>query len=639
MNRRSVVLALVVLIAATSCGRSEIATIELGSGLRFVAEVVDPLNDAGRFPAVVTTSDGRPVVAYFGLAEDLPEGAIADTRPIGAPTVPGVLLATRNADGVWSRGAIALAAAIPNVDIAFAPAFDEAVGQLTPGTVSGLDLAIDGQDGLHAVWGSVDGLWYATGSSDPASTMPWSVEKVFDSPPEGLSLAVTVAGDPYISFVSGGELRSAERGSAGWRINAVAPAANCANACGTDTAVVDGDPVIAFVDPNDAISVATTGEAGWTASPVAEGKWPSISADGSSWVVAYAGNGAAGISVFAARGAGTPVEVAVLDPAAPLGTAVAVDGAGTVSVAWAHEGGSLGLAQGLLAPGGGFDPVATGTILGAAAPALVQAPEAGGLFLAWQETTNRDLLLGSLGDGEFAFALPSPTVEPKRDNGMPTTPPTDCVPAENGVAAVTAAGLAFTEGSCISVPAGEPFQILFDDRDDANALGQHNIAIFPSANDLANPLFRGELVSGPAKVTYDVEALSAGRYFFHCDVHPQMTGQVVAEEPGIGGGGGGGDGAGISTTAVVAMGLAYDTATITLPAGEAVTLTFENQDAAVPHNIAIFPSENDLATPLFRGETFSGVASRDYEIPALDPGEYYFHCDVHPTMYGVVVVA
>jgi plastocyanin len=310
-----------------------------------------------------------------------------------------------------------------------------------------------------------------------------------------------------------------------------------------------------------------------------------------------------------------------------------------VSIAWAIEGAGLALAQGDLA-GGGFEPVATGATIGAAAPDLVVAPDAGSVFLAWQETANRDLLLGSYGEGEFAFALPSPTVEPKRDTGMPTAPPTDCDAAEAGVATVVAVGLAFTDGSCISVPAGAPFQIRFDNQDDATAVGQHNIAIFPSANDLANPLFRGDLVSGPAEVTYDVDALEAGQYFFHCDVHPQMTGQVVAEGSGGGGAGGGsGGGGGATTSAVVAMGLAFDTSTITLPAGKPVTLVFDNQDAGVPHNIAIFPSSTDLANPLFRGETFNGVATKDYAIPALEPGEYYFHCDVHPTMYGTVVVS
>ena len=129
---------------------------------------------------------------------------MAAPRPIGAPSVPAVLLATVDADGVWTRGAIVMQASIPNVQIAFAPAIDESVKDLSPGTVTGLDLAIDGSGGLHAVWGSSEGLWYASGSSDPRSTMPWVVEKVEESPPTGLALAVDATGAPWLSYVSGG---------------------------------------------------------------------------------------------------------------------------------------------------------------------------------------------------------------------------------------------------------------------------------------------------------------------------------------------------------------------------------------------------------------------------------------------------
>jgi plastocyanin len=35
----------------------------------------------------------------------------------------------------------------------------------------------------------------------------------------------------------------------------------------------------------------------------------------------------------------------------------------------------------------------------------------------------------------------------------------------------------------------------------------------------------------------------------------------------------------------------------------------------------------------------TGPGQAKYEIPALDAGEYYFHCDVHPTMNGTVTVS
>ena len=55
--------------------------------------------------------------------------------------------------------------------------------------------------------------------------------------------------------------------------------------------------------------------------------------------------------------------------------------------------------------------------------------------------------------------------------------------------------------------------------------------IFKSAADVSNPtsaLFTGDPVLGPAKVNYDVKSLSAGTYYFHCDVPPdQMIGTLA----------------------------------------------------------------------------------------------------------------
>jgi plastocyanin len=98
--------------------------------------------------------------------------------------------------------------------------------------------------------------------------------------------------------------------------------------------------------------------------------------------------------------------------------------------------------------------------------------------------------------------------------------------------------------------------------------------------------------------------------------------------------GGGGAGAGLTVTA---KSLAFDTGEIDLPAGQPTTLTFDNQDAGIPHNIAIY-TDDSLSTVLFQGEQFPGVDSREYQIPPLDPGTYFFHCDVHNTMKGSVVV-
>jgi plastocyanin len=111
-----------------------------------------------------------------------------------------------------------------------------------------------------------------------------------------------------------------------------------------------------------------------------------------------------------------------------------------------------------------------------------------------------------------------------------------------------AEGTAF-DPTCLVAPAGEPFSIDFDNRDDAGATGPHNIAIaVDEAAITADPIFTGDPVNGPDTVTYDVPAIpDEGSYFFRCDFHPAtMTGTlaVVAGGGGNGGGNGGGGGGG-----------------------------------------------------------------------------------------------
>jgi plastocyanin len=80
----------------------------------------------------------------------------------------------------------------------------------------------------------------------------------------------------------------------------------------------------------------------------------------------------------------------------------------------------------------------------------------------------------------------------------------------------------------------------------------------------------------------------------------------------------------------------FDSPTITLTAGETTTVFYRNLDAQ-PHNIAIY-TDDSAAESLFAGETITDDVVT-YEIPALEPGEYFFRCDVHPDMVGTVIVA
>jgi plastocyanin len=86
---------------------------------------------------------------------------------------------------------------------------------------------------------------------------------------------------------------------------------------------------------------------------------------------------------------------------------------------------------------------------------------------------------------------------------------------------ITAKDLKFST-TALSAPADKPFQIAFDNQEGA----PHNVAIYRDSS-ASEKLFGSDPFSGPAVVTYDVPALPAGTYFFRCDVHPAMSGQLT----------------------------------------------------------------------------------------------------------------
>jgi plastocyanin len=81
---------------------------------------------------------------------------------------------------------------------------------------------------------------------------------------------------------------------------------------------------------------------------------------------------------------------------------------------------------------------------------------------------------------------------------------------------------------CLAAPPGETFTISFENRDAA----AHNVVIL--AQHYSNEArFRGAVITGPGSVTYSVGPLPAGRYHFHCEVHPTvMMGTFVLGGPG-----------------------------------------------------------------------------------------------------------
>jgi len=92
------------------------------------------------------------------------------------------------------------------------------------------------------------------------------------------------------------------------------------------------------------------------------------------------------------------------------------------------------------------------------------------------------------------------------------------------------------------------------------------------------------------------------------------------------------------TLKLTAQGTAYDTDTLEAPANTPFKIEFANNDAGIPHNVAIH-KDSPTGALVWAGDIFNGVETRTYEVPALPAGTYGFVCTVHPNvMTGTLTV-
>jgi len=652
MSRRFIPAVFVLGILAAACATPTPPSVTFGSGKQFTPQVADFLDDVGLDPSVAVDPQGTPYITYFGFLPELKEGEIAPTRPIGAPSLPAVLLASTK-DGIWNRGAVAMQAPIPNVSVPFGPATVPQVKSITPQDVNGTALAIDPSGGFHVAWAADTGLWYgeSMGTSFTASLLQPMRPRLERAGPMGPpALAVTPAGTPWVAFIlataRGQEVTVKTPVAGAWKtdvLETIAPRSAPPQPYRVAATISgSGRPVVVYSNGSSVHAAVLGGgaEGGWAFSTVEAG------ADGYGLSATTGKDGTIHVSYYA----GDQVRVATsgdgiswqTSTVATVGkgtndsgrsTGIAADDAGTVYVTWYDPGtDSVRLAS---ATADTFEPIEVKDTNGGVLPAVAAAPDGSAVYVAWYAEGSQDLMLGTYAEVTGVdLAVPSPT-----PSAAPTTTPptTQCTKVSNGVVDIVAQGIAF-DTNCIEAPVNTPFTIAFDNKD---AGVMHNVSVYPSAAELTNPIEKGEIITGPATADYKVPALKTGDYYFHCDVHPtQMFGKLVVGGGGGGGsaGGGGGGASGGVTTEVTAQGLAFDTSTITLTAGKESTITFTNDDAGTQHNIAIFPSSTDLSSPLFTGDLVTGPDKVTYTIPPLQAGTYFFHCDVHPTMTGQVVV-
>ena len=82
---------------------------------------------------------------------------------------------------------------------------------------------------------------------------------------------------------------------------------------------------------------------------------------------------------------------------------------------------------------------------------------------------------------------------------------------------------------------------------------------------------------------------------------------------------------------VVAKDIKFVNPAVSVKAGAAFAIDFDNQDGA-PHNIAISDASG---AKVFKGDIVSS-SKVTYQVPALAAGTYTFVCEVHPDMKGTI---
>jgi plastocyanin len=534
MHRRALLILATVGLIATGCSSITTPAVDYGSG-GFFPFVVDSQDNMGLGNAVALTPDGLPFVSYFGFAAKLAEGEIALPRPFGAPNVPGVMLSTSSADGLWQRGAVEMQAFGPGlspngVTIPFGPVATDKL-DLTEKNTNGTAVAVDDQGAASVGWASSNTVSYGTSSLGGTATLDTVFTlggKVSEAGPIGRpGIALDASGNPWIAFTvetsKGDEVHVATLQGTKWADQVVATFAGC-NGCAspqpTGIGVVGGTLTVVYADlgAQHIVALAQKGTA-WEPSVIASGVSGyglsfSTAASGDAAIAAYyTGNGEVDAATFA-KGAWSEGKVADVteDPDVSVNgsdassTAAAIAGDGTRYVAWDDQGIHMASGTDSFAAVDTLGPtVSTGTD-----PSLA-ANDKGTVVLGWYDTLAQNQMIGYLGNvTDIVVARPSPSLTLSQAPAAPSGG--ECGKDKKVQLDQVAQGIAFTETCLVAAPG--KFTVNFDNKD---AGIPHNFAVLTAK--AGKQIAATEVAPGPKQETLPLD-LKAGSYYFQCDVHP-----------------------------------------------------------------------------------------------------------------------
>jgi plastocyanin len=183
----------------------------------------------------------------------------------------------------------------------------------------------------------------------------------------------------------------------------------------------------------------------------------------------------------------------------------------------------------------------------------------------------------------------------------------------------------------LSGPASYPITISFSNDDQGV---QHNVVVTQAkTTDPAGAIATGSPITGPAQVDVPVPSLAQGSYYFFCEFHPTtMTGTLTIAGPPPA------PGAPSGPIVTAQDQTAFSPNTIQLAAGQPSTITFDNEDPGITHNLDVY-ADKDYTQSIAKTPDVIGVSSGQVALPALQPGTYYFRCDFHTVMQGTITVS